>query len=233
MKKICRVLLCLIAMLSISGCGKTKKLSDTKADHKALYEQGLVVVNLINENVHSEEYITMMGVPSDILDSDIFKKISACDYTAPDNIYSVVFPDNVIDILGAFESNGTDLSKLSPEMKENVNNRIFTNYATFLTSTESGAMATATVSLFNGTHLFTDTVNPETKLMCIYCYKDSYPIAVTFVHGEDGATLASGSFIIVDNFAFEDEAAVKDSISGIYSGFVLDPFADIEVTKIK
>lgn len=233
MKKILILAVSVIMLLGVTGCGEKEPSSQSGNEstvHPPLYEQGLHAVNLVDEKVHSPEYVAAMTNSTDITDSDIFHTLESGDYSTPDKIYQIVFPEDIIDLFAGLNSETIDVSQMSADMKSALSDQLFTSYPTLITSRQTGVIGVAVTSIFSGKYLFVDDTAPRQNLMCLYCYENSYPIVVIFTYGADGAIEANGSFLIIDDFQSASEETVKYSIVGMFRMLGLD--FDVEVTQV-
>lgn len=242
MKRFLATALCVVMLLGAAGCGESGPDEDDRGEggkrqeqemaRKPLYEQGLHVLALMNEKAHSEEYISAVGA-SQLTDSEYFQKIKSHDYNTPDKIYTVVFSDDMSDML--LNTMGIDTGEMSDALRESLYHQFFVSIPTHMSSSQ-GATAIAVASLITESFLFVDDSAGEQNLMCLYCFEDAYPIMVTFAFGEDGAIEARGSFLIVDDFAFDSEEDIRESFESFYGtqlGRFLVNFIDLEITQVK
>lgn len=226
MKRFLATALCVVMIFGAAACGESRPDEDDV--RKPQYEQGLHVLAIMNEKAHSEEYLSAMG-SSQLTDSEYFQKIKSHDYNTPDKIYTVIFPDDMLDLLFAAVTEGMDIGEMSDALRESLNHQIFMSIPTFMVSRQ-GATAIAAASLITESFLFVDDSAGKQNLMCLYCYEDAYPIVVMFSYGEDGAIEAKGSFLIVEDFAFDSEEEVRESLALARFGMKLD---DLEITQVK
>lgn len=247
MKRFLAAALCVVMILGTAGCGESRpdeddrggdgKRQEQETVRKPLYEQGLRVLALMNEKAHSKRYLYEMG-SSQLTDSEYFQKIKSHDYITPDKIYTVVFPDDILDDFLSFEQKfmaediGEDISEMSDALRESMNHQFFVSIPTLMISSQ-GATAIAVSSLITDSVLFVDDSAGKQNLMCLYCFEDSYPIVVTFTYGEDGAIEARGSFLIVDDFAFDSEEEVRESFDRTQFGGFLVNLDGLEITQVK
>lgn len=231
------VVLCALLALGAAGCGASGSNEDDggeggrrkeqEAAGKPLYEQGLHVLALMNEKAHSEAYLSAIG-SSQITDSEFVRKIREHDYSTPDQVYTVVFPDNVLDALLAVEP-GMDLDGMSDALRASLNEQFFLSFPNILIARQ-GATALATAALITESYLFVDEGAAKQNLVCLYCFRDTYPVIVTFSYGEDGAVAARGSFLVVEDFRFDSEEEVLASLYLEQFGM---KWSDLEITQVK
>lgn len=236
MRKFLATCFCVVMILGVTGCGESRpdeddggksgKRQEQEMVHKPLYEQGLHVLALMNEKAHSEEYLSVMG-SSQLADSEYFQKIKNHDYNTPDKIYTIVFPDDIPDMV--LYTMGIDIGEMSDALLESLNSQFFVSIPTLMISSQ-GATAVAVSALITDSFLFVDDSAKKQNLMCLYCFEDAYPIVVMFTYGEDGAIEAKGSFLIVDDFAFDSEEEVRESLKLPRFGMQIDA---LEVTQVK
>lgn len=249
MKRFLATALCVVMILGATGCGESRSDEDDGGEggkrqeqeivRIPLYEQGFRVIALMNEKAHSKRYLYEMGA-SQLTDSEYFQKIKKYDYDTPDKIYTVVFPDDILDNFLSYEWKrktmggdiGEDISEMSDALRESLNHQFFVSIPTLMISSQ-GATAIAVSSLITDSFLFVDDSAREQNLMCLYCFEDAYPIVVTFTYGEDGAIEARGSFLIVDDFVFDSEGEVRDSFDRTQLGGYWVNLNDLEITQVK
>ncbi|MBQ9609419.1 MAG: hypothetical protein IJV15_08255 [Lachnospiraceae bacterium] len=219
--------ICIIVF--VSACNTSEKESVT--DDVQFYEEGLNVVRLMDEKLHNEKIVSYM-LTDNLKDTTYYSKLINADYSEPAGIYTVELPTGMVDLAAiAGISSGfsiSDAGEMSEELKESLSYQAAASYITILMSRYSGVEALALSASLNTKYLFVDTSLEGKNMMCIYIYKDAYPIAVTFSVGKDGAVEAEGKFIIIDDFKTESVEDIENSLFG----FIKDMGYDISVAEI-
>lgn len=230
-KRFLAVALCIALAFGAAGCGAAESGEDDggrqEASRKPLYEQGMHVLALMNEKAHSEAYISAFGA-NQLMESECFQKIKEHDYSTPDQVYTVIFPDNVLDVFLAVEP-GMDVDGMSDALRESLNEQFFLSIPNIMIARQ-GTTALATASLITESYLFVDEDAVKQNLVCLYCFRDTYPVIVMFSYGEDGAVAARGSFLIVEDFRFDSEEEVGESLNLEQLGMRA---SDLKITQVR
>lgn len=229
---LCRILIAamgLIMLFHMTGCSMGEAGGDEEAGESAgkpLYEQGLVVVELINEKIHSEQYLSVYG-SSDITASELMEKLKGRDLSEPDEIYEIVFSEETIEQLLKYLLEG-EMKNMPVLLRNELKGKMLDSFINMVNS-RMGAYAVATTGILKSSSLFTDENVKEQNIMYLYCYEDCYPMAVTFSFGENGAILASGGPCFLE-FGFENEDELMEALFGDMHG---DEENAIRIKRIK
>lgn len=190
MKKIILVSLTIALCLSVFwGCADVSGTKDESST--SLVDAGKTVINLMSEMINSEEYQQML-TPSVSSYDDVISKLRNIDYDTPSAIYEINIQTDYI-----FDTLGLDEQALSTTLWEYINDSAHVSLATQINA-QVGPEAVAISSIFSAQLCFVNNEVVENTLY-LYTYDHAYPIAVSFVIGEDGAVRAIGYFIINDS----------------------------------
>lgn len=188
-------MLILILVLGLCGCGKDK----------ALYEQGLSIVSLMQEMAGSEAYMQLSANES------ITSRLDAVregDYSEPTAVYKLDVGDDAMNTL-----TGTALTGISDELKECMDFR--TCYALVSQiNAASGVEAIAAASICSVSRSFADKSLKGCAIF-LYEYADAPDAAVVFSAGEDGTVYASGVFILNDELKTNSSESIEEFFHGM------------------
>ena len=201
--KILSVTMILVLMLSLSAC----KNNESSAETKALYTQGLEVIQLMFEMTQSEEYIDLCGGSSEI--KSVVQNISTGDYTTPKAVYAISISDE--NLAAIAELNKMDNS--SKGLKSFLMQRILGSIMTRINGM-GGVDNIAAASICTGGKTFV-CENVNENVIYLYTYDNAVPVAVTFTVGEEHAISASGVFVINDKFRDGSADEIKSSFNDI------------------
>lgn len=189
----------LTAAVLLTGCA---------GSGKTLYEHGMDVVTDMASMASDGDYIeAMLGSMSDEI-TELLEVVEDGDYTAPEAVYSIGPFDEILDDL--LDEADADLSD---EMIGMVNTRLMGSVASQINSSY-GVSALAASSVIMGSGLFV-TKEEADGVLYLYVFEDTYPVLVMFAQGEDGATAASGTFLLGDDFAQADGEELIELLSDI------------------
>lgn len=220
-RRIIRKTTCLLVLIlclgAITGCAKESgtdevtEQEEVKKSSPSIGQHCSDLIRLLSEKVHSDTYVELMTTSS-LTKSDAFAKLREGNYDAPEKIYKITFTKKDMKLLCELANVDQDaFDNMSKELKEAMQGQMFASYMTVLTSKTAGAERLALQSLFTAQKLF---VAEEKNLSCIYlyAYKDAYPVAIYVGGAEDGATQASASFVLIDDFKADTEEDVISSM---------------------
>ena len=243
----CRVIrktTCLLALMLclgvLAGCaegngsGGATAQEEVQKTSTSIEQHCLDLVKLLNEKVQSDTYVELVATSS-LTKSDAFEKLREGNYDTPEKIYKITFikPDmNLLyELASSIKQDAFD--DMSTELKEDLQGQMLASYTTVLTSRLVGAERLALQSVFTTQKLF---VADEKNLSYIYlyAYKDAYPVAIFIGGSDDGATQATASFVLIDDFKSD---SVDDVISSMFpslmEGVDLKELYGAEVEEIK
>lgn len=179
-KKILSVIL--ILLLTLTACGTAD------APEKSLYEQGLEVIVLMDEMIHSEGYVDIY-TGSEVI-QEIIHTLAKGDYAAPKAVYAISLPAGGLP---------TEIPKdASDALRNTIQHRMVSAVVTQINAM-SGAETLAAASVCTAGKTFVSTELTE-DLIYLYTYNNAHPIAVTFTSGEDSTVTASGMFLLHEDF---------------------------------
>lgn len=214
----------IILCFMMTACGKGDEEDSGKKSEKPLYKQGMEIVELIDEKVHSDAYLNLIATGT-IAESDFIAEMKETDYAKPDEIYEIVFPEDTLEELWKSELT-EDMEDMPKLLKKEMEGRLLGGFVNLING-KNGALALACSGVLTSNVLFVDEDAKEQNIMYVYCYENAYPVAVTFTYGKNGAVMASGApcFFKIE---FGDEDEVKESL-------FLDMYdeADIKIKRIK
>lgn len=203
-KKWISVLLVFVMLYSLTACSSEAKEEKKAEDvQMSLYEHGLDIIELMVEVSRSEEYVELFGGPNEIQEELL--EIGEGDYEEPKEVYAVEGTADSIMKLAELED-AVNLESLSVGLEKNLENRVAGAVVTQLNALE-GTRAIVATSICTISETFVEEGLDE-NVIYIYIYKDAVPAAVTFIKGEDGSVLATGNFIMYEEFIEDSEALV-------------------------
>ncbi len=196
-------LLALAALFLLGACSKKQ------TEQVSLYDQGMAIVGLMEEIVGNEAYGAMMTGSQEI--AELAGQLAAGDYTKPSAVYELAFPP-MKDMMARYGE--TDmLDGLSDDLQQYLNDRLQSALITQFNAL-GGTEVLAATSVYTVGRTFVSEELEENKVY-IYTFSDGYPIAVTFVAGEEHSVSASGSFLM----AGEKEASFEEIEEAMQSLF--------------
>lgn len=206
MRKVLALILSLTFVWSLFGCGKAEN-NDTTNTPKSLYGQGLEIVQVMSEMTQKEEYVDIYTGSSEI--KTIIQNIGTGDYSSPKAVYAISVTDENWDAME--ELNG--LNSASKELKTFLTQRVFGSLMTQINGM-SGVENLAAASVCTVSKTFVDK-NITDDVIYLYTYENAFPVAVTFVIGENQSVSASGVFVMYDKFACGSAEEIESFFSNI------------------
>jgi len=183
----------------IMGSAFTLGGKSKKSGEKTLIGQGLSLISLMNEKAGNENYVSLLYGGSDEL-SSLIKEIKIPDNMEDFKAYKIsgefsAFLNAMLSGMGG----SFDTGSFSPQIKKDMNQRLLTGFASMWNGKTAGTTALAAASILQSEKVF---VSKELKEDCIYIFtfKDSYPVAVSFIQGEDNAVKAEACYIFYKDF---------------------------------
>lgn len=241
MKK--RPIISMIAVLAIlatmfCACGTSSALNpngkeaENTAENigtadKSLEQYGMDVINLMDEMLRSDEYLTMMTSAAEF--QDIVEEMRTGDYAEPENVYKIAIPNDVLgsmlQVLG--EDTGV-LDGMSDTLYKALNKKVAAGMVNQLNA-QAGVTHLALTSIFTANKVFVSD-EADQDYIYLYTFENGYPIVVTFTMGEGGAVTASGSFFMNEEISFESVDEVKSLLEqvGITSEIVAEEAVTVE-----
>ncbi len=175
---------------------KPSKKENTKENK--LIEQGLKLTSLIKEKAGSKEYIAMFFGPQSQL-TEFLPDLTSADYTNPSAVHCLSGDFTQISTLLMSEVQEADFSSISEIMGKDISQRILSVIPNMWNSMSSGPSGIAMANVLSSSSVF---VCKELKEDCMYIFSfgEAYPVAVSFLCGEDGAVLAKASIVLDEDF---------------------------------
>lgn len=188
------VILFLILILSLSGCGEKRRLVD----------HGMDVVKLIEEAINSEEYVMIYSASEQI--ARVIDGVAEGDFSEPEAVYSITIDED--DLL---EMADVDLDDVSESLQKIMKSKMAGALSNMINA-RAGAESLAASSIISmgKTFVYGDKIENQIYL---YTFEDAKPIMVSFVAGEDGAVNASGTIILTDDFEVDSADELEDILS--------------------
>ncbi len=171
---------------------------------QSIYEHGLDIVELLEEIVHNEEYITMFSGSGEI--AEIINGIAEGDYSEPEVVYQITLNEQAL--LEAEEMMPNDISEA---LKQSLQNRLLASLPTNMNA-RNGAKNLAATAICTAGKTFVNT-DIEESLIYLYVYEDALPVVITFIIGEHDTVSASGHFLFSDVL---DQASLEEMLE--YAG---------------
>ena len=187
MKKICFILAIFVVFtMFLPACAS--KTAD-------LYDKGLEVVSVMEEMLNSREYGEIMGAPD--LFKDLIVSVAETDFSYPAVVYKLSLPSTEVLIKKAGLADASLYSKLSDDLKEQIENRMnFATVASVINGTQ-GNEKLAFASLFSA--IVNDkSIECEKPITYLYIYENGICVGVSFKNGT-----AQGNFVFLDDFSPE------------------------------
>lgn len=165
---------------------------------KTLIDQGLKLTSLIKEKAGSKEYIAMFFGPQSQL-TEFLPDLTSADYTTPSAVHCLSGDFTQISTLLMSEVQEADFSSISEIMGKDISQRILSVIPNMWNSMSSGPSGIAMANVLSSSSVF---VCKELKEDCMYIFSfgEAYPVAVSFLCGEDGAVLAKASLVLDEDF---------------------------------
>lgn len=225
MKKITAALLLLATVISVTACQRgpaaeeanegaspaktaaaSAKTTAAPAGGQSRYAAAMDVIHMMSTMAGSEAYRTIAGNDDT---KELLRKVGEMDYNkTPDNVYQITIKDPDALFMGA-----GNLENLPKELRAYMEKRARANLSNLITA-QGGTTQLVAASVCTYQKAF---VNPELKddVTYLYVFSDAYPVIIDFSAEDDGAVLASGSFILRDDFPCDTPDAVKKAFTGV------------------
>ena len=206
MKKAIAFVLVLVIILGLAACGAVKDVKESKS----LYAHGLEVVSMLSEMTRSENFIGIYTANSEI--KDIILALGNHPYETPDAVYAITVPEDTL--MGMTEL--SNLEGASEELKNYLTQRVIASLVSQINAM-SGVENLAASSVCTVGKTFVSE-NATEKVIYLYVYEGTAPVAVTFTLGEDHTVSATGTFIFYDGFM----CGSADEIQGVFSDIAVN-----------
>jgi len=186
--------ICILLMLFTSCSGGTDTM---------LKRQGKLVVALMAEMVKSDEYQYLYAINTY---DEIIDRLREGDYSSTASVYDISVP--ATELLDTY----IDDNALSPELNEYFNATAYSMFASRLNQAgEGGAIVISSIFALQNSFA---CLAPTGNKIYLYTFQSGYPIAVTFIAGDDSYR-ALGYFIINDEFKTDSEQTISDSCKAL------------------
>ena len=214
MKKLVKAITMIASVFFITSCA-SKSDSNT---NMALHEYGLQELSLVTEIINSDAY---QQIYSSRLNEEILKTLRAGDYSKPESIEYLVFPEasELTELM--IESSMSDellneyKNSFSSELKEYISKQMVSNMVNVCLS-RNGIDPVLFYSVVHASKAFVNKdITPE-NVICIYSYKDTYPLAATFGYGENGSIVATLGVLVVDDYITGGAETIKDQMNSFF-----------------
>ena len=203
-----QILCFLILLFTLSA------LISCRIQTKDLKTAGAEVAALMSEMTQQEGYAALYRLPAAY--SETLTEVQNGNHQKMQAVYQLTFSPE--KILGT----GMDDSSFSPAIADYITASAYVSFSSVGNQNESlDAMAVS--AAFSASKTFVGETLTE-PVIYLYTFTDGFPIAVTFIPGDDGAIRAVGSFII-------NRKLVTDSAETIEACFKDIGIPDVHVTK--
>lgn len=199
MKRIFLLLFVFVLCIVSVGCSKDEKTF-------SLYERGNELINTVILKAESDEWSEIMSDSDEI--RKIGEEIADGDYDEAQSVYEIKIDAEKSNSFG----NNYRYRKLSDELKEEMNAKMISSFATVFNG-KYGSNVLAASSVYNASKIFVDKSVKE-NVMYLYLYEDGYPFVVTFWKCDDGAVSSTCTFLYdksIDEKDFAEDAGVEFS----------------------
>lgn len=203
--------------LSATGCGAEKK------EFPSLYDKGISCVATLSEELN-EEYVGYFSSYSGL--AEIVKELAKQDYSEPESVYELKYPDGGLKQFVLSLSLG---SMSTDDIPDTVLERAAGfSYLPNMLNARMGTEYLAISSILSAEELFVNEAVTE-NVAYLYFYKDAYPVMVSFRVGEDGAIYAVGTYIFSDEMKEQGGNCLTDGKATDFVMFL--QFFEIEQIK--
>ena len=178
------LLAALMLLVLLCSCGTQS------SSKKSLREHGMEVISLMEEMVKSDDYGKLFLSSGDL--ETIREKLAAGDYASPENVYEISIPSiqEVFSYMGEDEA----LTALPDSLKKYLNTKSASALLNQVNS-QQGVAPLAVASVYAAGKTFVAGDQKE-NIVYLYTFRNGYPIAVSFIAGEDDTMTAYGLFLI-------------------------------------
>lgn len=182
-------------MFMAAGMLSACSAGDVSRKEKSLYEHGLDLIAVMDEMTENHTYTKTFSVSGEI--EEIINEIAEGDYRNPDDVFEITISDENLDRMVSSLNGGGGMDEMSEELKENLRQKMFASVMTQLNG-RSGAKNLAAASICTAGKSFVSKT-ASNDIIYFYVYDDAQPVAVTFIHGEDGAVNATATFVLYED----------------------------------
>lgn len=207
----------LVAVFMTVGCGKKTKPKDSLEEtvQTELYDKGMELIGKLNQISNDYGYMVNSGLQTDV--EPQYNKLVTCQYAELSDVFRVSHLDEATNTFVSIA--GQTMSRESIQYFKNNIVEDMGNMIMSYASNDSGALA-LTSTLFYRTCFYNKSVT--TSEAFIYCYKDSYPVIVSFVPGDGGAVSVKASYLLVDDMINMEPEELADCVRGYFNATSLE-----------
>lgn len=182
-----------------------------------LFDHARKTLDLMLEKAHSETYLDLIMAAESIRKSDEYQKIVSADYSSPEKIYCLRFKEEFNNLLlsAAMKDAAAKINDLSEELRKDLAGRISGNFVTMLNARKSAQTVALSSALTTGSLYLDESMSADAGVI-IYCYKDAYPLAVSYTCNEEGIVSMAGNVIFKDEF---NAASAGDVVTSLLDFF--------------
>jgi len=189
-----------IFVLGLCSCNK-----NNGPESKSLYEEGMEVVELLAEHAGNEECVDIYTGNDEI--KEIIADIGSHDYSKVDKVYEVVISDETLSAMAELDR----VEGASEELKKLLKAKSLSAVTTQINGM-AGVEKLAASSVCTVSRAFAND-NIASNTIYIYTFEEGFPVAVTFIAGEDKVVSANGIFILFDKFTYGSAEEIKNFFS--------------------
>lgn len=178
----------------------------------ALLEQGKLVISLLNEKLHNDSYLELMGTAS-LTEGETFAKLRATDYQEAEKVYQITLSGDAWGKLFALMSDDKNLlNSASEELKSSLGRQMLESFVTLMVSRMGDSKTVALQSILMAERLFVEPTAKNEESIFLYVFEGAYPISVSFTGSQDGAVKAVGRFVLIDDIKTDSERELMESL---------------------
>ncbi len=216
-KRIITMIVTLSLALLSTGCGAEKK------ERPSLYDKGLSCVATLSEELN-EEYVGYFSSYSG--HAEIVKELAKQDYSKPESVYELKYPDGGLKQFVLSLSLG---NMSTDDIPDTILERASGfSYLANMINARLGAEYLALSSILSAEELFVNEAVTE-QVAYLFFYEDDYPVMVSFGIREDGAIYATGTYIFSDEMKEQGGDCLTDGNATDFVMFL--QFFEIEQIK--
>ncbi len=210
----------MIVMLMTAGCagGRSQAGKDSAAvsdsagsgvagGQRSAYEYGLEIIEFMDKMAESREYLELMSSTEAL--TERLLEVGEGDYSSkPLRVYKITFSNEFQDF--ALRLAGANMDGIPKELQEYLLKRARGGMVNMLNAREGAILVASSICSYQKIFV-SDELKEDTAYL--YVYDNAVPVLVFFQTGENGAVLASGSFIVDDSLSFATEDDVYNTFA--------------------
>lgn len=201
-------MLALAALLAVfPACGRQDTQDTQDAPGQSLYAHGLELISLMREMAGSEVYLSVYSDNEEI--QSILQRAAAGAQAQPQAVYRIRRGEADL-----FQWMGISLEGLSQRLQQVLEEKTASAAVTQINAM-GGSTTLAAASLCTAQKLFVSNEEMEQSEIYLYVYESALPAAATFTKGEGGAVLATGMFVLYDDFSADSLEEVRQVLAGL------------------